>query len=224
MNLNAYINKFITSITRNNYINELNQVFFLEYKAFYIACMFESNINIIQDIVDKYAIDVNKCHYGNNAFILACYSNTNFNVIKYLYEKLHINVNIINNNKNNAFLLACFKNTNINIIKYLHAELQLNINCINCVGNNAFNLALCGNENIDCVKYLIEELNFDINYKKHKKYEIYCLSVCPNNKVIKYFIDSGYVCFFDERLFSIMEREINETQNMINKILAFCNI
>ena len=134
--------------------------FNLEYRAFYVACAVEQNVNILLQIIQQCNIDINKTDMkGNDGFIIACCKNRNLQIIQFLATFPNQDIHKKNIYQNNAFSLACEFNDNLKIIQFL-AEIYdfLNVNKNNSYKINAIHLA-CNNNNINVIKYLVEITN-----------------------------------------------------------------
>ena len=107
MNLEQYIKQHISQIEENYHTIILKED--LNYKAFYISCIVEYDVAMIDKIINETKINVNKklLNY-DNGFTIACRFNSNLNVIKHLAENLKINVHCRNFLGENAFSGASF--------------------------------------------------------------------------------------------------------------------
>ena len=167
-NLDEYICKHTNNI-KKNYLkvikNELKH-----YKAFFIACYIENNLQILKNIINENNIDINYLDKNkNNGFCVACKRNPNIKIIKFLIKQ-KIDVTHKNIFDHDRFLFACSKNDNIDIIKYLFNYLSKNTASIDSIFlnykyDNPFLLACEKNKNINIIKYLVSDVKIDINVK-----------------------------------------------------------
>lgn len=203
MNIKSYLDKF------DDFYFEIKIINFYTYrdfeKAFFLACMYEKNIEIIKTIVEE-NINLNDSCYCN-AFLYACEYNTNLNVIKFLVSDLKMEFNCENDNEENGFLVACKNNSNVNIIKYLVNVLKFNILCTNKYNVNGFLLACSYNKSVEVVKYLINDLH--LNTIKQNNYIergiIEAIDYENNIEIIKFLIEEFEINFDnDEFRFSII--------------------
>lgn len=191
-NLNNYINKNFKNISFN--YQKIIQDDFILYKAFFIACFQEKNLNILQIIIDENQNINCLDDDGNNRFCIACENNQNIDIIKYLI-KLNIDVEHKNKKGNNGLLLACSKNENIEIIKYLIDDLfkiktTIDTKFQNYLEENPFLIACRNNKNIYIIKYLISDLKVDIKRNNKNNLDGFLLARIGNNvKILNYLIE-----------------------------------
>lgn len=156
-----YFNKHYKKLS-SDYVQTINYEQF-KNKVFIVACCFETDISVFENIINQNHIDVNyQDPIGNNGFILACRFNC-LKIVKYIATNLIINTHHINTYDNNAVLSACYKNPNTDVIKYLINDLKINIWHKNQYDNNGFLSACKGNKNIKIMKFLIKKLKITNN-------------------------------------------------------------
>lgn len=87
MNIEEYVGKYEKEC--HFYYKNLET----KYSAFLYACYFESDIKIINNIVEQFNINVEfKNIYSFTGFQLACYYNEQFDAVRNLIENLKVNV------------------------------------------------------------------------------------------------------------------------------------
>ena len=133
----------------------------LEYRAFYVACAVEHNVNILSQIIEQCNININQTNVkGNDGFMIACCNNINLHIIQFLASFPNQDIIKKNINLRDAFSLACQYNDNLQIIKFL-AEMYnlLDVNKNNIYKMSAIIFACENKNNINFIKYLIEITN-----------------------------------------------------------------
>lgn len=191
VNLETYVEKhFFKLSSREKYlIQNVN----IESKAFFLACYFEQNVNIIKSIIHENVVNVHKTDLNNNnGLIYACEKNK-IHVIKYLVDDLHLNIHVVNKFTNNCFMYACSSNHDIEVIKYFIEQLNYDMNIIDKYGFSALLYALLNAEKkistylieIVRVKMDIESVNTNKLYIPYHKYAHYISLYHMNSKVRK---------------------------------------
>ena len=212
MNIEIYIEKYINQVPYDykKYLDLENK----EFKAFYLSCIFEQKIEIIQDILNIIKNFKKYDSNGNNGFMLACWYNKNLPVVQYLETLFYKDINHINEQRMNAFTLSCSKNENLEVIKYLSKIKSINIFLFSSIYNgmltytyefNAFQLASFYNDNLKIAHYLIEEIRWNI-------------IVISNNYILnpyhyKFLVNTNYIVFFDNE-----KSKINIQKNIVKKL------
>lgn len=152
-----------------------------DYLCFYLVCMFSDKVDIINEIIQKYNIDVNKKDIEqNNCFNLACMSNENLNIIKFICEELKVSTTLSDYDGNSALIYASF-NKNLNVLKYCIEDLGMDVNHNNIYKNNCFTVSCAFNYDIDIIKYLNKQ---PIKNKEYGLSNAACYNI--NLEIIKY--------------------------------------
>ena len=157
MNIEQYVDnkKYLVDIyLRKNFEKEE-----LGYQAYYIACMFESDVNILKLIIKKkYLIDVYKPVADHNAFVLACLRNPNVNIIKFLVNDLKFDIHF---DEDIGYIVACAYNKNIDVIKYINQDLYKGY--LNNIYEYGLYNAIRQNNDVKIIEYLFEKFQFNPN-------------------------------------------------------------
>ncbi|AYV77400.1 MAG: ankyrin repeat protein [Dasosvirus sp.] len=150
---NANINKLLSSAYRDEFEEYHVST---DYKAFWLACMFD-DLTVIQNIISNYHLDVeNPDSQQNNAFMMACCVNSRLDVIRYLSQ---ITKNIKHKNRygQNALHTASLKNNNIMVFKYLIEELGFDPSEKTNLHNNCFTIACSHQQSLDVIRYFAQD-------------------------------------------------------------------
>ncbi|AYV77390.1 MAG: hypothetical protein Dasosvirus1_25 [Dasosvirus sp.] len=163
-----------------------------EYKAFWLACFFESDVNVIKKIVETSGIDPNTLDFdGDNGFMMACNLNPNLEIIKYLTTiTTKPNLKIKSKNNFNASILACCYN-NQQVVQYLFEELKFDPNELSSFHDSFLNVC-CRNRHLEVFRYFVETLKIyqSLTLNGENGLMVACM-YNKNPQVIQYLIECG---------------------------------
>lgn len=100
----------------------------LIYPFFLVTCIFCSDTEIFDILIDHFAIDINYIAYkGDSYFMYACKWSKNLHVIKHLKEHYKVDIDQINKLGNCYMIDNFFANSNLEIVKYLIEETDIQL-------------------------------------------------------------------------------------------------
>ena len=126
------------------------------YKFINCACTYNSNINIIKYLFEKYELSSGQIH---QYLVCACWKTQCVEILDYLVMK-YISIDQFDKNHKIVFLLYASHNPNINIIKYLLESKLLHIDFESTDHKSILKYA-CQSNNFEVLKYLVEEKNIN---------------------------------------------------------------
>jgi hypothetical protein len=157
------------SFSEKNVLTGIDQIFI-------IACIFASNVKIIDFIVKQarinvidYRIDLNKFNPTYKArrtcLMISSAYNTELSIMKHFIEHYRLDPDIADDMYlRNSLHCAAQNNPNIEIVKYLVEECKMDPNKLALYNDNCLTLSCWRNDNFEIVKYFIEKCKMNINH------------------------------------------------------------